>query len=571
MTSFDTIVAPAPRGAALHTRDWSVLPWPLMGAGLLQCLAALLLNLWLQSEPDALRILLLTSGLLCAGIALALRLNSNRPAFAERILGPSREPLLGALAAFCLMFALAAVGILVTSFYDLPWFPWRTGMAVYLCIVVVPLSLFTARRTLQLQRQGRAVTATEESALMLLLASLCCFISCWALYLPGDPQSWDSMRLPLAVFTGVALIAAPLVLATSRVRRWTVSVLIMLHFSAIVTATLAAPPTPWVVLQAWTRLYRPYLEFMYLNNAYHFYAPEPGPSSYLWCRLIYQNLDDPEADLVGQWYKVPAIDEKTGRQQHRVALEYQRHLAMMSNVEQTDPVAFMNEATQEPLPFFRARQRSAFRTTILGAPAPTLVIPFHPRIVGAQQYARPNDLSRRLLSSYVRHVASLKAEAMPGYELRWIKVYRVRHDIVPSEAYAKLDPPLSASNPILYRPFYMGRYDLDGKLLDEPKFNAFGTLTAGDPFLYWLLPIETFDSTGVIHDYARLHAGDPRWMLLPDTDEWVTEDEAHLHLLRLSPQPGQSQQRDQEPSPQQEPSLLPGQASQAPQAPPGKR
>src|SRR5262249_51727018 len=30
-------------------------------------------------------------------------------------------------------------------------------------------------------------------------------------------------------------------------------------------------PSPWLSTQIWTRIYRPYLEFLYLNNAYHFY------------------------------------------------------------------------------------------------------------------------------------------------------------------------------------------------------------------------------------------------------------------------------------------------------------
>ena len=60
--------------------------------------------------------------------------------------------------------------------------------------------------------------------------------------------------------------------------------------------------------QIWTRIFRPYLEFMYLNNAYHFYAPDPSTSSYLWFRVIF--TDDADGKEYGRWYKVPQLDEK---------------------------------------------------------------------------------------------------------------------------------------------------------------------------------------------------------------------------------------------------------------------
>jgi hypothetical protein len=505
----------------------------MMGAGLLMCSAALALRLALETEPAVPRVVLLALGLLSAGIAVAMRLGGAAPPSLDRVLGPSRKLILYGLAVVFFLLALAPIAILGFTFFDLDWFPWKTGHAVYISIVVVPLCFLTARRAILLQLQGRGISGAEESALLLLLAAACCFIACWALYLPDDPQSWDSMRLALATFMAVALIGAPLALASTSVRRWTISIFVLLHFSAIVTATLSAPPSPWVVSQMWMRLYRPYLEFMYLNNAYHFYAPEPGPPNYLWCRLIYQKAGDPDGELKGDWFKVPGIDEKTGRHQHQVALEYQRYLALMANTEPTETVQFISGANQQVAPFFEARRRCADPTPVVGRPTPTMYVPFHPLVPGSQQYARPTDVARRLVSSYVRHIASVKADALPGYELRWVKVYRVRHDIPPPEAYAKLDPPMSANDPTLYRPFYMGRYNIKGELLDVPGFNEHGVLVSGDPFLFWLLPIHSWDNSGVIRDYARLHAGDVKWIRLPDTEQWVTEEEAHRHFNLL--------------------------------------
>ena len=100
---------------------------------------------------------------------------------------------------------------------------------------------------------------------------------------------------------------------------------------------------------------------------------------------------------------------------------------------------------------------------------------------------------------------------LAGYELKsGIKVYRVRHDIAPPDLYGKLDPPLSANDPILYRPFYMGWYSPDGTLEDEQRYSAGGILQEGDPFLDWLLPIVRMDDTTGITEglRARLHAGE---------------------------------------------------------------
>ena len=36
---------------------------------------------------------------------------------------------------------------------------------------------------------------------------------------------------------------------------------------------------------------------MYLNNAYHFYSPDPGPATYVWFRIFYiSNEVDPETN-----------------------------------------------------------------------------------------------------------------------------------------------------------------------------------------------------------------------------------------------------------------------------------
>jgi hypothetical protein len=138
-----------------------------------------------------------------------------------------------------------------------------------------------------------------------------------------------------------------------------------------------------------------------------------------------------------------------------------------------------------------------------------------------QQYVRPTDTSKRLISSFARHAASLKPASPdhPGYRFEWLKLYRARHDPPSVEEYAKLDPPIPPNHPALYRVFYLGQFNADGVLQDGPKG---GTESApSDPYLYWALPIVRGRATFAVYDYARLHAGDENWILSPETNEWV--------------------------------------------------
>src|SRR5262249_17973947 len=153
--------------------------------------------------------------------------------------------------------------------------------------------------------------------------------------------------------------------------------------------------------------YRPYLEFMYLNNAYHFYAPEPGPSRFLWFRVIYHDRDDPDKEsLQGAWLKVPNMDE-TNQPLHSAALEYQRYLAMTEGIAFTESpppmLAIDKEGRPGPAPFYRRRFEAVPReNVIVGAVSPALAIPFHPLIPENQQVNIPNQQARLLLSSLAR-------------------------------------------------------------------------------------------------------------------------------------------------------------------------
>ena len=66
----------------------------------------------------------------------------------------------------------------------------------------------------------------------------------------------------------------------ARPLRWAVSLWLAFHVSAIIIAPASVAPSSDLVRSAWA-VYRPYLQVLYLNHGYHFFAPEPDPSTLL--------------------------------------------------------------------------------------------------------------------------------------------------------------------------------------------------------------------------------------------------------------------------------------------------
>jgi hypothetical protein len=193
----------------------------------------------------------------------------------------------------------------------------------------VPTAGYLAWRFYNRREGAKSLGKTTESAALLVLGGLSAYACCWALYRPDDPTRWDSIRLFLAVLAAVAVAGAALVLLPSPGRRLVISLYVLYHFGGILTAVMSAPPQPWIFQQLWARLYRPYLQFMYLNNAYHFYAPEPGPSCFLWFRVEYQN---DAGDTRYSWDEYPKIKDD-GTPDYPFSVLYQRRLAMTDHVQ----------------------------------------------------------------------------------------------------------------------------------------------------------------------------------------------------------------------------------------------
>jgi hypothetical protein len=305
---------------------------------------------------------------------------------------------------------------------------------------------------------------------------------------------WDSFRLILGVFVGVGLAGGVLVLLPMVVRRVIIMILVLFHFGGILTAVFSVPPPSgqacWMTSALWTYIYRPYLQVMYLNNAYHFYSPEPGAATQLWFLVSYEDKKVPP-----HWVQYPR------REDFHTRLLYQRSLAMNESTTQ-QRVGFPPDYLG---PRGRAYRRFEERSRI----------PYHPDLQAdksyaalpdASQYREPNDLSaKKYIASYARHVARDPKYSDPdgrGLKVKSVRVYRVLHSILtPTEFNAGYSP----DEPAKMLPVYMGEFDPDGELLDP-----------GDPLLYWVVPIYREprpNGESVIKNYVTVHAGsNPPWL-----------------------------------------------------------
>jgi hypothetical protein len=68
--------------------------------------------------------------------------------------------------------------------------------------------------------------------------------------------------------------------AGNRFVRWAVNLWVLFHFAAVLAAAGSVGPTSDLILAAW-KPFRPYLQVLFLNHGYNFYAPQPAPSTLL--------------------------------------------------------------------------------------------------------------------------------------------------------------------------------------------------------------------------------------------------------------------------------------------------
>lgn len=284
--------------------------------------------------------------------------------------------------------------------------------------------------------------------------------------------AWDSVQLLFLVCTGVAIVAAIMVCLPSILQRIFISALVVFHFAGVFSAITSPPPQPAISNWGWVILFRPHLVFCYTNNAYQFYSPDPGPASLLWFLVEFE-------DGKKTWYKMPRKPES---RLDPMAVEFFRRLSLTEAVNQNLSI---------PGPPAAAVDRRRLRTDI----------PLHPGMETADQYRLPQELARRILSSYARHLSNAYGAHGP---VKSIKIYRVLHRMLDPHQFAAGEDPF---DPVTYLPYYLGEYGPDGTLKNT-----------NDPLLFWLIPIVrapaplgplTSPATQPknIHNYLADHAG----------------------------------------------------------------
>lgn len=304
------------------------------------------------------------------------------------------------------------------------------GLAAAVAVTFAVLGLVTA---------GLGISRRPKNAGILALAAATALLAFF-----GVHAAWDSIRLAVGVAGWIAAFAAVVVLLPPVAQKAAVSLLLLYHFAGIVTAITSPPTTPWMTGQVWVRFFRPHLLFSYVNNAYQFYSPQPGPASLLWfCVEL--------GDGSKTWFKLPRRPET---HLDPLAVEYFRRLSLTEQANQNQPLPMGPPELAQKRRFLRSD------------------IPLHPDLLWGMQFRLPFEHSRRMVSSYVRYVA--KEYGGPEY-VRGIKVYRVEHRMLDPKEYVKGDDPF---DPATYWPYYLGEYDAEGTLKDPDDF-----------MLFWMVPI----------------------------------------------------------------------------------
>jgi hypothetical protein len=307
----------------------------------------------------------------------------------------------------------------------------------------------------------------------------------------GLPAHWDSAILLARVAAIAAAAGAALTVLPVKARIAAATVAIAIHFGGILTATTTPIWPPWLMNQVWTYFYRPYLGFLYLNNAYHFYSPDPGPSNLMAACIKYDNGDpDEEKRYELRWVLMPRRPKDV---RDPMAVEYFRRLALTEQFNQIVPPNLLPDSPEN--------RDVRTRRVMAGARRFGDAIPFVPELDPAQ-YALPvPEVARHVIPSYARHIAWEFAQ--DGKKVDSIKLYRLLHRVInPAELNRGVDP----YYPTMFRPYFLGEFTPDGVLVNSK-----------DPMLYWWIPILDRGQSGAarlpgrpddkFEDYLEKHAG----------------------------------------------------------------
>jgi hypothetical protein len=342
----------------------------------------------------------------------------------------------------------------------------------------------------RLRQAGWDFPQRIESAALVSLAGLNALLG----YL-GMDKDWDSGQMFYVALFLLALAGALLLLLPSLARRIVISLFIAFHFGGMAVAVTSVDPPngsgAWLSKQLWTWVYRPYLSFMYLTNAYHFYSPDPGPPGLLWFAVKYD-------DGSYQWVKLP------DRANSPVGMHYQRMLALPEHTVTAMPrlpyslaeVASLN--TEQRVDAidrgYFDPERGAWeeilqrrdRGSELLYRSPEEVVKRFPEKKALQipmvidrdailQFREPTMPSKRSIVCVAQRVLWTTPDLDNGARPLSVKVYRVVHQVLTPYELSKGVSPYAKTK---YWPYFLGEFDREGRLKDSK-----------DPFLYWYLPI----------------------------------------------------------------------------------
>lgn len=342
-----------------------------------------------------------------------------------------------------------------------------------------------------------------------LAASWAWFAAGGALASLGTPDGFDSFRPLLRSLAAIGLVGAILRRVSLGWRVAAATGLLLFHFGGIFTAATSPPtgplPAPWIIEQSWTRVVGPYLQFVYLRNAYQYYSPDPGPSSILAFLLKTETGKDPSTgrkQYQTQWVVIP---RRPTHVRDPLGLSYYRRLSLTEHVARGTPgFDLPGDQFEKSEVWLRRFNRSS--GTQPGD------IPFHPLdSISRGQYRLPNpDVIRYLLPSYASHVILEHTPDKETAARTTVKVYRLEHrtlsveEFIPVGEFRRRMPPGQTPDPYhpaTYRPYFLGEFDARGNLINPQE-----------DFLYWMIPVlprapgpndpvkKTYD------DYLSVHA-----------------------------------------------------------------
>ena len=325
----------------------------------------------------------------------------------------------------------------------------------------------------------------------------------------GTPAHWDTFRLLFGVLAAVALAATAVRLAPLQYRLAAVTALLLFHFTGIVLATTTPPtgnyPAPWVTEQAFIRVFNPYLQFLYMRNAYHFYSPEPGAASVLVFLVKAETGRDAatgEKQYDTKWVVLP---KRPGDVKDPLGLTYYRRLSITEQLARGTPG--LRSAT------FEAREMVARRQLALAA------IPKHPTDPEEIQFQLPQpDVVRFVLPSYASHVILESTPDAATALKTTVKVYRMQHNTMSVDDFTnwrkRANANTSPYHPTTYRPFFLGEYDVHGTLVNPQE-----------RMLYWLVPVVSravppgSPNKRDYVDFMSIHALDPLNLSADEVDD----------------------------------------------------